>query len=187
MFHRVQLNIFSLLFLALFLANAAVFQSLSLGVVLLGLYVAIFGWELGGVLVGSEKAILRWWVGMWGLLCAIMIVLTASYYLWAITSQVVMVVILLTPAVVLWTTKHFPSRPLFSHAHDLWREHRHRLPSRVWLVLALSIFLLALFFTILGTSDHGRGVIHLGAFAIESLPLVYPGRRPCLWPLVAWP
>ncbi|MCR4314009.1 MAG: hypothetical protein NUV84_02050 [Candidatus Uhrbacteria bacterium] len=161
MFHRVQLNIFSLLFLALFLANTALFQSFSLGVVLLGLYVAVFGWELGGVLVGSEKAILRWWMGIWCLLCAVLIILTASYYLWVVTSQVVLVVVLLTPAVVLWATKHFPSRSLFSQAHDLWREHRHRLPSRVWLVMALSIFLLTLFFTTLAghsVTDSVRSV-----------------------------
>lgn len=149
MFHRVQLIIFSVLFLALFLSNAAIFQNVSLGAVLLGLYLAVFGWELGGVLVGSEKAILRWWVGMWMLLCAVLIILTASYYLWAVTSQVVLVVVLLTPAIVLWTTKRFPSHTLFHHAHDLWREHRHRLPSVIWLVMALSIFLFALFFTTL--------------------------------------
>lgn len=149
MFHRFQLIIFSVLFLALFLTNAALFQSLWLGVLLLGFYLAIFGWELGSVLVGSEKSILRWWVGMWMLLSAMLIVLTASYYLWAVTSEVVIVVVLLTPAVVLWVTRRFQSHSLFHHAHDLWHEHRHRLPSVVWLVLALSTFLFVLFFTTL--------------------------------------
>lgn len=151
MFHRVQLNIFSLLFLALFLANATLFQSLWLGVLLLGSYLAVFGWELGGVLVGSEKSILRWWVGMWMLMCVVLIVLTASYYLWALTSEVVVAVVLLTPAVVLWATKRFSSHSLFHHAHDLWHEHRHRLPPKVWLVMALSIFLFALFFSTLAS------------------------------------
>lgn len=153
MFHRVQLIIFSVLFLALFLGNVAAFQSASLGVVLLGLYVAVFGWEVGGVLVGSEKAILRWWVGIWALLSCILIVLTTSYYLFAIPSEVVLAVVLLTPPVVLWLGKRFPVHTVFHHAHDLWREHRHRLPPIVWLVMACSIFSLALFFTTLAGSS----------------------------------
>ena len=149
MFHRVQIITFSILFLAIFLFNAAWIQSSVLGAILLALYLGVFGWELGGVLVQSEKAVLRWWVGMWVLLCAILVVLTASYYLWAVTSEVVVTVVLLTPAMILWAGKRFPSRSLFHHAHDLWSEHRHRLPSVVWLVLALLIFLFALFFTTL--------------------------------------
>ena len=100
MFHRLQLNIFCVLFLAVFLFNASFIHSVSLGAVLLGFYLAVFGWELGGVLVASEKAVLRWWIGMWVLLSCVLIVLTASYYLWAITAQVVWVCVLVTPAII---------------------------------------------------------------------------------------
>lgn len=151
MFHRVQLIIFSVLFLALFLLNAAIVQNIILGTVLLALFLAVFGWEFGGILVGSEKAILRWWIGIWTLLSSILIVLTASYYLFAIPSEVVLIVVLLTPPVVLWLGKRFPVHTVFHHANTLWREHRHRLPSVVWLVMALSIFLFALFFSTLAS------------------------------------
>jgi len=158
MFHRLQLNIFCVLFLAVFLFNASFIHSVSLGAVLLGFYLAVFGWELGGVLVASEKAVLRWWIGMWVLLSSVLIVLTASYYLWAITAQVVWVCVLVTPAIILWLTRRFKSRSLFGHAHDLWHEHRHRLPRLVWLVMALVIFLFALFFTLLSDSPVTEAV-----------------------------
>ncbi len=173
MFHRVQLTIFSLLFLALFLANTALLQSLWLGLVLLGLYLAVFGWELGGVLVASEKAVLRWWIGIWMLLCAILIILTASYYLWTVTLEVVLVVVLLTPAVVLWATKRFPPRSLLSHAHDLWHEHRHRLPRLVWLVLAFILFLFTLFFGALTNSPVTEAVRSVWERLPESLFLLF--------------
>ncbi|MBI4257285.1 hypothetical protein HY626_04490 [Candidatus Uhrbacteria bacterium] len=150
MFHRLQLNIFCVLFLVLFLFNAASFESVSFGIVLLGFYLAVFGWELGGVFVASEKAVLRWWIGMWVLLSCLLIVLTASYYLWAITSEVVLICVLVTPAIILWLTKRFKTRSLFGHAHDLWHERRHRLPTLTWLVIAIVLFLFVLFFRALG-------------------------------------
>jgi hypothetical protein len=152
MFHRIQIITFSIGFLAIFLFNAALFQSPILGAVLLGLYLAVFGWELGGALVGSEKAILRWWIGMWMLLCAVLVILTASYYVWAITIEGVVALVILTPAVILWLSRRHPSRSLLRHAHDLWHEHRHELPSLVLLVLAIVTFLLVLFFSILGNA-----------------------------------
>ncbi|MBI4592265.1 hypothetical protein HY733_02345 [Candidatus Uhrbacteria bacterium] len=151
MLHRLQLNIFSVLFLAVFLFNAGFIHSASVGAVLLGFYLAVFGWELGGVLVASEKAVLRWWIGMWVLLSCSVLVLTASYYLWAITSEVVLASVLLTPAIILWLTRRFKTRSLFGHAHDLWHERRHSLPRLVWFALAVCAFLFVLFFTTLGT------------------------------------
>lgn len=146
MFHRLQLITFSLLFLAVFLFNAAVLESMALGAVLLTFFLGVYGWELGGALVQNEKAVLRWWVGVWMLLSGVLIALTASYYLWAIPSELVIAIVLLTPAITLWAGKRFPSRHLFAHAHDLWREHRHRIPSTVWIAATASVFTLALFF-----------------------------------------
>jgi len=146
MLQRIQLIIFSVLFLALFFLNVALVESQSFGLILLGFYLGVFGWELGGVLVQSEKAILRWWIGIWMLLSAILILLTLSYYLWQITQTLVHILIFLTPPIILWITKRFESRSLFSHAHDLWHTRRHRIPHAVWLVATGIIFTLTLFF-----------------------------------------
>jgi hypothetical protein len=125
------------------------FQSSILGSVLLALFLGVFGWEFGGVLVASEKAILRWWVGIWTLLSSLLVVLTVSYYLFAITSEIVLITILLTPPIILWLGRRFPRHSLFSHAHNLWTERRHHLPGSVWLIMACSLLLFALFFTTL--------------------------------------
>lgn len=146
MLQRIQLIIFSVLFLALFFLNVALVESQSLGLILLGFYLGVFGWELGGVLVQSEKAILRWWIGIWMLLSVILILLTLSYYVWQITQTLVHILIFLTPPIILWVTKRFESRSLFFHAHDLWHTRRHRIPHAVWLVATGIIFTLTLFF-----------------------------------------
>lgn len=174
MFHRLQLNIFSLLFLAVFLLNAASMGSASLGIVLLVSYLALFGWELGGVLVASEKAILRWWIGIWILLSCVLIVLTVSYYVFAISQTLVLVVVLLTPAVVLWTTKRFKTKSLFGHKHDLWHAPCHKIHAVSWAAMALVLFLLVQFFTVLAT--------HPVTDAVRS---VWERLPPSVWLLLA--
>ncbi|MBI4438283.1 hypothetical protein HY631_05030 [Candidatus Uhrbacteria bacterium] len=146
MFHRLHSTIFALLFLALFVANTFVLKSAPLGILLLLLYVGVFGWELGGVITAAEKAILRWWLGVWALLSALVILLTAVYYLWKVTPEVITVVILLTPPVLLWACRASRHLSLFAHAHDLWSARRHAIPRRVWLCASAAILLLSLFF-----------------------------------------
>jgi hypothetical protein len=146
MFHRLKLTTFSLLFLAIFLTNVALIHSAFLGGLLLASYVGIFGWELGSVFVPIEKAVLRWWIGCWSLLSIILIVLTMSYYVWQISSDLVVALVLLTPPIILWVGKRFSHKSLLAHAHDLWHEKKHHLPRPVLLASSASAFLLVLFF-----------------------------------------
>lgn len=173
MFHRVQLSIFSVVFLAVFMLNAAIIQSTLLGGVLLALYLAAFGWELGGVLVANEKAILRWWIGVWILLSLILILLTLSYYLWAIPKTLVQAVVLLTPAAILWSTKRFGRKPFFRHLHDLWHSRPHRIPSLAWLTVAGAAFVLVLFFTSLATHPVTDAVRSVWERLPQSLFLLF--------------
>lgn len=149
MLQRIQLIIFSVLFLGLFLVNNAILESQSFGIVLLCFYLGVFGWELGGVIVKSEKTILRWWIGIWMLLSAILILLTFSYYVWQITQTLVLVLVLLTPPLILWSTKKFKSRSIFTHTHDLWHSRRHKIPSVVWITSTALIFIFTLLFLLL--------------------------------------
>lgn len=175
MLHRLKLTTFSVLFLAVFLLNSAFFHSGELGLFLLALYVGVFGWELGGVIVSQEKAVLRWWMGMWVLLSVIMTILTASYYLWQIHPTKITVLILLTPPVILWLTKRFEVTSLFSHAHDLWHEKRHRLSRSSMLAAAATLFLLGLYFLTLAqhpVTDAVRSVwerLPTGIFPLFAL------------------
>ncbi|MBI5794314.1 hypothetical protein HZA87_04530 [Candidatus Uhrbacteria bacterium] len=146
MLHRIHSTIFALLFLALFILNTFVLHLLALGLILLILYVGYYGWELGGVVTQEEKAILRFWLGVWILLSIILIVLTASYELWKVTPEVVYTTIFLTPPILLWACRRATHLSLFSHAHDLWHSKHHHIPRTVWITASAIILLLSLFF-----------------------------------------
>lgn len=149
MFHRIHSNILSLFFIAIFVGNAFVLHNTHLGWMLLILYVGAFGWELGGVICHLEKAILRWWMGIWILLSCVMIVLTIFYYLWMIPPEVIWAVILLTPPIILWLCKRATHSSWLSHLHDLWHERKHKIPKIVWLAAALLLVLFWMFFSLL--------------------------------------
>src|SRR3989338_9311187 len=149
---RLELTIFCILFLVFFIINNSLWHNAVLGIFLFISYGVVFGWELGGVIVFSEKAILRWWIGLWTLLSCLIIVLTFAYYVWQITPGLITAVVLLTPPIVLWCTKRFQTKTLFTHVHDLWHEKRHRIPSAVWLVSSLCLLLFVFFFITLGNA-----------------------------------
>ncbi|MDG1949285.1 MAG: hypothetical protein P8J32_00475, partial [bacterium] len=146
MLHRLKLTMFSVLFLAVFLLNLAILESPLLGLVLLGSYVGVFGWELGGVLVSGEKAVLRWWIGIWVLLSIIMTILTVSYYVWQIHPTEVTTLVLLTPPLILWLSKRFEVHGLFQHVHDLWHEKKHHLTPTTLTVATGAMLLLTIYF-----------------------------------------
>ncbi len=152
MYHKIHHTIVTLVFLAFFVGNTFALQSTSLGLILLIFYLLFFGWELGGLITTSEKAILRWWLGVWLLLSLIMIIGSAAYYTTFLTAEVVYVIVLLTPPIVLWAATRHKHKPLMLHAHDLWKEKRHRIPGVVFLLAALFLVLLSMYFSVLG--DH---------------------------------
>lgn len=145
--HRSQLIIFSVLFLVLFILNSIFLKNTSVGVVLLVSYFVVFGWELGGVITQSEKAILRWWPGAWLLLSVILIILSVCYYAAAITPEVVYTVVLLTPALMLWLCRHKTRGSVFDHFHNLWHEKRHKIPNSVLCATTVFSVVLILFFS----------------------------------------
>lgn len=149
MFHRIHSTIFALLFLAAFVVNTFILNNQSIGVILLVAYVGFYGWELGGVITQAEKAILRWWLGVWTLLSILILVLTASYYIWKVTPEVIQVTILLTPPLMLWACKKATHHSLFAHVHDLWHERRHAIPRMVLITTSAILLLLTLFFVTL--------------------------------------
>jgi hypothetical protein len=146
MFHRIHSTIFALLFLAIFVGNTFVLKNQSVGVLLLILYIGFYGWEMGGVITQAEKAILRWWLGVWVLLSSVMILLTASYYIWKVTPEVITITILLTPPILLWACRKTIHFSLLTHAHDLWHSHRHHIPRIVWIAISGITLLMSLFF-----------------------------------------
>ncbi|PJA45376.1 hypothetical protein CO174_03575 [Candidatus Uhrbacteria bacterium CG_4_9_14_3_um_filter_50_9] len=143
MLRRFQLIILSVLFLAVFVGNTFVFESPTLGALLLAVYLGLFGWELGGVVTQTEKAVLRWWIGVWVLLSLVLIAGTVAYYVALISPEVIYLIILLTPPVVLTLAKK-QRTSLLKHGHNLWTERAHRIPGAVFLITSLIILLAVL-------------------------------------------
>jgi hypothetical protein len=58
-------------------------------------------------------------------------------------------------------SRHSIHKTIFSHAHDLWHEARHRIAPSVWIVCSLAALALAIFFTTISThpiTDSVRSV-----------------------------
>ena len=158
MFQRLQLTILSVLFLASFVVNTFILQSTQVGVFLLIAYLAIYGWEIGGIITRTEKAVLRWWLGVWVLLSVLLLSGSLAYYLFMLTPEVVYVQVLLTPPIVMWLAKKLKRASIFKHAHDLWSERKHRLPGVIYLVASLIIALLIMLLTTLVDNQVSEAV-----------------------------
>jgi hypothetical protein len=140
MIRRFQLIILSVLFLAVFIGNTFVIQNHTLGVFLLIFYFGFFGWELGAVITRTEKAVLRWWMGVWVLFSVVLISGAITYYVALLSPEVIYTLILLTPPLILVFSKK-QRTPLLKRGHDLWKEQAHRIPGAVFLITTLILFL----------------------------------------------
>ncbi len=134
-------SIFSVLFLALFLANALVWMSPLLGGILLGLFVFGFGRMAGRGLNDTESG--SWWLGGWWILSGVMVVGSAAYYLEAITAPVVHAIIIATPPIAWWVGRHHAWQ--FQEWMEGWLKKQHPIPSTVYAAVLLSLLGLALF------------------------------------------
>ncbi len=134
-------SIFSLLFIAFFLLNTSRIESTTLGMILLIAYLSVYGWQLGGVVAGQEKGLLRWWIGSLILLVCCLLILTIAYYLFAIPKDFFSVLILLTPPLVGILSHRYSGPSLFERFHIAWRDRKHTIPRTVFLASALILFL----------------------------------------------
>ena len=152
MAQRLHSIIVSLGFLGIFLLNTFGIQSSGIGLLLLGVYLGFFGWEIGKVVNKSEKAILRWWLGVWILLSSLIVLGAGAYYLYALPAEYIWILILLTPAVTLFLTKNTKHASFLKHTHNLWSEKKHKIPSHTLVTAAFVIVLLTVLFTTLGST-----------------------------------
>lgn len=139
-------NIFNVLFLAFFLLNVYVFHFDQLGVILLALFIVVYGWEMGSLVASQENGPIRWWVGVLTLFSIVLLILTAAYYLAVIPKELVHIIILLIPPLLGIARKHHSHTSLFEHLHVVWTEHKHRIPHIVYFTVGGIIFLGAICF-----------------------------------------
>ncbi|MBU0646229.1 hypothetical protein KJ611_01980 [Patescibacteria group bacterium] len=142
---KLQSSIFTLIFLALLVANVYLWQIAWLGVILLIWYAIYFGAQLGRALAPDEHPFLQWWLGGFWLISGLMLAGSGIYYLAEISQLTSMVTALLSVPVVLWLGGR--SQTSFWHRfHNLWQAKAHRIPSSTWLATVVIIFCLYLGF-----------------------------------------
>src|SRR3990167_5723217 len=101
-FSSLQFTTISVLFLALFIINVFLINSPILGGPLLIFYVGFFGLRLGGAIVPGESRLPRLWAGAWVLLSALMLLGAIFYYLFPVSRDFFVTLVLLTPPLVHW-------------------------------------------------------------------------------------
>lgn len=142
-------TIFSLLFLVVFLLNVFAMRSEAIGLTLLIVFLAIYGWKMGGIVARQESGLVRWWTGCFVLISVITLILTVAYYLVSIPKELVVVLILLTPPTLDILHKHFGGKSFFEKFHKTWKEKKHELNKNVFLALSCILVLGGLFIHIL--------------------------------------
>lgn len=137
-------TIFNILFIVVFLFNAYILHSTPIGVILLIVFMSVYGWETGTLIASQEKGPLRWWIGLLTLISVMLLILTSAYYVASVPKELVHILILLTPPLLGILLKHHGKPSLFEHLHVSWTQRKHRIARVVYLVVGCLLFLGAL-------------------------------------------
>lgn len=146
-------TIISVVFLAIFIGNAFVWQNPSFGLLLLIFYAFYFSARLGKGSIPNESPLFQWAFGFWLLLSLIMLAGSAAYYIAELTATVSQVIVLLSVPVALWVSKRVKPSKIKSWIHDRLRSAVHNIPSGVWLAAAFILVALVMALTMLVSSS----------------------------------
>ena len=135
---RIHSISFTVVFLALLLTNAALWQSPILGAGLLAAFLVVFGNWVGRWAAPSEHGPTQTWVGAWMLLSAVMVAGAGTYYVWRLTADVSLV-IAMAAGPIAWTLSRKSKLGWFQRPHDEVSEPRHRVPAAFWIAASLVI------------------------------------------------
>ncbi len=135
---RIHSISFTVIFLALLLANAALWQSPILGAALLAAFLVTFGSWIGRFVAPTEHGPTQTWVGAWMLLSAVMVAGAGVYYVWQLTTDVSLV-IAMTAGPIAWALSTKSKLGWFQRPHDGVSEPRHRVPAAFWIAASLVV------------------------------------------------
>jgi len=137
-----QSTIFSLFFLLGFLVNAFILQSMTLGLILLVVFLVVNADHMGTLVASQEHGPLRFVLGCLLLLSALMLILTIAYYMAFIPKELILILIILTGPLITILHKRMGGTHFFDRFHQQWKEQTHKI-SRPFLFSAGSIVLLS--------------------------------------------
>ncbi len=185
---RVHSISFTVVFLALLLANAALWQNPILGAALLAAFLATFGNWVGRWAAPAEHGPTQTWVGAWMLLSAIMAAGAAAYYV-AEFTQTAALAVAIAAGPVAWTLSEKSHLGWFQRPHDEVAEPRHRVPAAFWIAATLVVAGLAATVWILlsgATTDAVRTVwervpaaafVSFGLSALVLAAMLFHGKE----------
>ncbi|MBI2485298.1 hypothetical protein HYW18_04105 [Candidatus Uhrbacteria bacterium] len=144
----INYTIASFFYLAVFVANRFVFASPLIGVILLGLFFALFGRQLGAWCVRNLSV---WWqtaIGSVLLLSALMVAGTTLYYVAFLPEELWVVLVLLTPVAVWLLHPHYPAS-----LSEFWKSRPHAVARPLLLSVAAGIAFLVGLFLLVGNVE----------------------------------
>lgn len=185
---RIHSISFTVIFLALLLANAALWQNAIVGSGLLAAFLVVFGGWVGRWAAPEEHGPTQAWVGAWMLLSGVMVAGAGTYYVWMLTPDVSLV-IAMAAGPIAWTLAARSRLGWFRRPHDNVAEPRHRVPAAFWLAATLVVAgLAATAWILLGaaTTDAVRTVwervpaaafVSFGLSALALAGLLFHGKE----------
>lgn len=116
--------ILSVIFLAIFLANAFIFKNVLVGTILLIGFFTLTALPLGQAAAPKEARLTQFVFGIFSLLSIIALVGSGFYYLAEFTTPVAITIVLLSPSIVWLIKKRAGRTAIVAEAkHDPWIEH----------------------------------------------------------------
>ena len=134
---HIQDSIFAVIFLAVWIGNAFLWQNTLVGVILLAFAVLTFGSLIGALVSPQEHPAIRAWTGIWMLLSVVMLIGCAAYYLAVIPAIVFQAMVLLIPPTALWIAHRKQARGWFEPPHEDITERRHVVAPAAWAAAAI--------------------------------------------------
>lgn len=142
LFNYLYSTTLSLLFIAVFILNTFILKQSIIGLFLLIFYIIWFGSSIGDKFLPEENILQKWWIGVWILLSAIMIVGAISYYIASLPAALFQILVLLTPVLTLWKKKRESFTVWFLKLRHQTHQHLHSISSTVYLAVSVVIIFL---------------------------------------------
>ncbi|PJA47506.1 hypothetical protein CO172_01070 [Candidatus Uhrbacteria bacterium CG_4_9_14_3_um_filter_36_7] len=146
----LKFNTLSALFLGLFLLNLWVFHSPIAGLGLFIFFILLYGIRLGQICFKQINSLLQATIGIWILLSMIIIIGSIAYYIFALPSILMIMLVLFASVLMIWINHSYGSKINFPTNHEetqLNRISSYKL-NRVLFWFFSSIFLLLFIFSL---------------------------------------
>ena len=172
-----------MIFLALLVGNAFIWQQSIVGGILLVAFVVGFGTWVGRWAAPDEQGVVRIWIGTWMLLSTVMLAGSAAYYVAEFTRPVAVMLAGFTGLAAWWLSRHAKIGWL-ERPHDLVSEAKHWVVPSVWLAAAIAMAALSSLAWMLSSAATVDSVRSAWTFVPASVFLAFGLALTCIFALL---